>query len=174
MQLGHLNAHADPGARGLGVDDGIHPEPRGSVKGVGLGVVTVGDGAKQFSFLGFVGFLAALGEGRLFDLKQHLGRLFAPHDRNAGRGPRDNQTRVVGFAAHGVVAGAIAVADDHREFGNDAVGDGIDHFGAVLDDASVFRARRTMKPVTSCKNTSGTFRWLQVAMKRAALSALSE
>ena len=32
----------------------------------------------------------------------------------------------------------------------------------------------TINPVTSCKNTNGIFFWLQLAIKRVALSAESE
>src|SRR5262249_14864633 len=46
--------------------------------------------------------------------------------------------RIVGFAAHGVVAGAKAAAADDADFRHHTVGHGVDHFCAGADDAVPF------------------------------------
>jgi hypothetical protein len=48
-----------------------------------------------------------------------------------------HRKRGVGAAAHAVVAGAEAAADQHGELGHLGGGDGGDHLGAVLGDAAV-------------------------------------
>src|SRR5690606_2523938 len=57
------------------------------------------------------------------------------HDGNAGVGPHEHETRVVGAAAHAVVAGAVAAAGDHGEFRHAGTGHGVDHLGAVFGNA---------------------------------------
>ena len=83
---------------------------------------------------------AAAGPGHLvlLDRQQHAGRLLAAHDRDLGLGPHEQQARLVGPAAHAVVAGPVAAADDHGELGHGAVADRVDHLGPVLGDAAVF------------------------------------
>ena len=78
---------------------------------------------------------------RLLDLEERLCRLLAAHHRDARRRPRHDQARVVGLAAHRVVARAERVARDDGELRDDRVGDGVDHLRAVLDDAAVLGAR---------------------------------
>ena len=69
------------------------------------------------------------------DRGEHAGRLLAAHHRDARVGPHPQQPRLVGAAAHAVVAGAKRSADDDRELRHDRVGDGVDHLRAVLRDA---------------------------------------
>ena len=70
------------------------------------------------------------------DLDEHAGRLFAAHDGDAAVGPRKQEARLVGAAAHAVVAGAEGAADEHGEFGDVGGGDGLHHLGAILGDAA--------------------------------------
>src|SRR4029077_12526287 len=60
----------------------------------------------------------------------------AAHHGESCRGPREHEARVVGFSAHGVIAGAEAAAANYRYFWNDAIGDGVHHFGAGADNAA--------------------------------------
>ncbi len=53
------------------------------------------------------------GELFLLDRGQDAGCLLAAHDRDARIGPHEQKARIVGAAAHGVVAGAKGTADDH-------------------------------------------------------------
>ncbi len=80
---------------------------------------------------------AAAGGLLALDRQQHARGLLAPHHRDLGLGPHEQQPRLVGPAAHAVVARAVAAADDHRELGHGAVADGVDHLGPVLGDAAV-------------------------------------
>ena len=50
--------------------------------------------------------------------------------------PHPQEARAVGAAAHAVVAGAEAAADDHGELRHLRAGDGRHHLGAVLGDAA--------------------------------------
>ena len=70
------------------------------------------------------------------DFDERAGGGVAAHDGVARRGPREDEARIVGLAAHGVVSRAEAAAEDHGDFGHDAVGDGVDHFCAGADDAA--------------------------------------
>ena len=70
------------------------------------------------------------------DLDQRSGRGFAAHHRVARRRPGKEKARIVGFAAHGVVAGAERAADDHRDFRHHGIGDRVHHLGAGADDAA--------------------------------------
>src|SRR3546814_18687306 len=49
-------------------------------------------------------------------------------------GPHPEEARVVGAAAHAVVAGAERAADDHGELRHDRAGHGGDELGAVAGD----------------------------------------
>src|SRR5205823_2633670 len=66
----------------------------------------------------------------------HACRLFAAHHRDAAVGPGKDEARIVGAAAHAVVAGTEAAADHDGDLRHRGVGDGLDHLGAVLDDAA--------------------------------------
>nr|GFA88714.1 hypothetical protein [Tanacetum cinerariifolium] len=85
------------------------------------------------------GFNVAIPEVDIGDdlFVQRVGGGRAAHHGELGGGPGHDEARVVGLAAHGVVAGAVAVADDNRELGYYAVGHGIHHLGAVFDDAAL-------------------------------------
>ena len=99
--------------------------------------------------LGLGEVLHRLGDGRLDLLVDRLaaaGRLLAPddghdpghllgaHDGDLGRRPQEHEPGVEGPAAHAVVAGPVAGAQDHRDVGHRRVRQGVDHLAAVLDD----------------------------------------
>src|ERR1700722_1409177 len=91
-----------------GVDDGVDPQAGGGVARVGLFVVARLDGGEEF-LLGFlVDFFAFALELLELDFGERACGGVAAHDGVAGRGPRENKARVVGFAAHGVMSGAEA------------------------------------------------------------------
>ena len=66
----------------------------------------------------------------------HAGRLLAAHHGGAVVGPGEDEARIVGAAAHAVVAGAEAAADHDGDLRHRGVGHRLDHLGAVLDDAA--------------------------------------
>ncbi len=72
----------------------------------------------------------------LLDLGEHPGGLFATHHGDARVGPHPEEARVVGAAAHAVVAGTEAAADEHGELRHLGAGHRGDQLGAVLGDAT--------------------------------------
>ena len=66
--------------------------------------------------------------------RHHAGQLRRAHDGDFGVGPGEQKTGTVRPAAHPVVAGSVGRAHDDGQVGHRAVGHGIDHLGAVLDD----------------------------------------
>ena len=82
----------------------------------------------------FAGALEFLARDDLHDFRG----LCAAHDGGAGGGPGEDEVRIEAAAAHAVIARAIRAADGDGEFGNPGVGDGLDHFGTMLDGAAAF------------------------------------
>ena len=76
--------------------------------------------------------------GLLLDDLHDAGELFGAHDGDAGVGVAEEEARLEGAAHHGVVAGAVAGAHQEGNGRHFAVGDGVDQFGAVLDDSALF------------------------------------
>src|SRR6185437_1067756 len=74
-------------------------------------------------------------------LQQGACGLFAAHDGDAGCWPGVDKTGVVGLAAHRIVTCTVGVADDDGDLGDDGIGDGVDHLGAILDDTGMFASR---------------------------------
>ncbi len=103
-------------------------------------VIPAFDVIQQLFFFGWVDLLSFCFQGADLDLEERFGGLFAAHDGDARGRPGVNKPGVICLSAHGVVARAIRVADDDGDFGDDGIGDGIDHFGAVLDNAGMFAA----------------------------------
>ena len=95
-----------------------------------------------------------------------------PITRDARVRPHPQEARRVGAAAHAVVAGAEAAADDHRELRHRAR-----WRPRSPSWRRPWRCRRprtcwpTMKPVMFCRKTSGMPRWQQSSMKCAPFSA---
>src|SRR3974390_167601 len=73
------------------------------------------------------------------DGREDAGRLLAPHDGGAGIRPLKQESRAVGAAAHGIVAGSEAAADDHGVLGHRRPGQCGHELGAVLCNAAGFR-----------------------------------
>ena len=71
------------------------------------------------------------------DEREHRRRLLAPHDADPGVRPHPELARPVGAAAHPVVPGAEASADDDRELRHRGARDGRHHLRAVLRDAAL-------------------------------------
>src|SRR5262245_37159107 len=67
---------------------------------------------------------------------EHDRRLLSAHHRDARIRPHPEKSRSERTAAHSVVAGAVAAADDDGEFGHLRTGDGSDHLRAVARDAA--------------------------------------
>jgi len=70
--------------------------------------------------------------------------LLAAHDGGAVVGPGEDEARIVGTAAHTVIAGAEAAADHDGDLRYGGVGHGLDHLGAMLDDAATLGSVPTM------------------------------
>ena len=97
-----------------------------------------------------------------------------PHHRDLGGRPEEREAIAEGAPGHRRRCRRRTTGtDDHREVRHRRVGDSVDHLRALLDDAAASKSRPTMKPVTFCRNTSGTSIWLQSWMKWAAFSAAS-
>src|SRR5450830_1096313 len=120
-----------------GVDHAVVPQAGGGVVGVALVFVLLTDrGLEGFFFVSAP--LAALGlDAVTLDGGQHAGRLLAAHDADAGVGPHPQEARAVGAAAHAVVAGAEAAANDDGELGHAGRGHRRDHLGAIAGNAFV-------------------------------------
>ena len=73
-----------------------------------------------------------------FDVRQHVGGLLRPHDRNLALRPHEQKTRVKRPARHAVITGAERTITDHGDFRHFRSGDRHDHLGAVFGDAAVF------------------------------------
>ena len=67
---------------------------------------------------------------------EHAGGLLAAHHGDAAVRPHRQEARRIGAAAHAVIAGAEAAADDDGEFRHAGGGDGRHQLGAVLGDAA--------------------------------------
>src|SRR3546814_944650 len=73
--------------------------------------------------------------------RQHGGRLLAAHHRDARVRPHPQEARSVGTAAHAVIAGPEAAAEDDGELRHPRAGHRRDQLGAVLgDDARLVAA----------------------------------
>ncbi|MNQ57944.1 hypothetical protein D3C85_721150 [compost metagenome] len=122
-----------------GIDDAVIPQPCAGVVGVTL-LFILGDHRRAYG-LGLL-LAQAFSLGRQLvaaHLHQHPGRLLAPHHRDAAVGPAEQEVGLIGAAAHAVVAGAEAAADDQGQLGHPAAGHGGDQLGAVLGDALFLR-----------------------------------
>ena len=71
------------------------------------------------------------------NVQQRPGRLVAAHNGILGRGPGENETRIEGFAAESVIAGAERTAQDHGDLRHHAVGNDVDELGPGLDDTGL-------------------------------------
>src|SRR3989441_3917027 len=130
-----------------GIEDRVHPEPGRGVTRVGLALVRRADGLVKFLFLLLAQLLAFALELLDLDFDERPRRGVAAHDRVARGGPGKNEARVIGLAAHRVVARAETPAEDHADFGHHAVRHRIHHLGARADDAAPFRLFADHKPI---------------------------
>ena len=80
-------------------------------------------------------FLAA-GSSAACDLlaEDDLDRALGSHHADLGRRPRDDQVRLIGAAAHHVVAGAVGLAQHDRDLRDGRVRRRVEHLRAVPDD----------------------------------------
>ena len=91
-------------------------------------------------------------------------RLLGQVNRKRGR---------IGAAAHAVIAGAEAAADQHGDLGHLAVATAVTSLAPCLAMPSASYLPPTMKPEMFCRNSSGMRRWQASSMKCAPFSALS-
>src|ERR1700691_958178 len=130
------NRHGEHTARFLGVDHAVIPQPCAGVIGMALGLVLLADRGLEAFLLLLAPFFAARARPIAPHRGQHIGRLLAAHHRDARIGPGPQKARRIGAAAHGVIAGTEAAADDDGEFGHVGAGYRRYHLGAVLGDAA--------------------------------------
>jgi hypothetical protein len=131
------NAEAQRTPRLRRVEDAVVPDARGGVVGMALSFVLLTDRRLEFLLVFFAPLLARDFHAVALDGGQHRGRLFPAHHTDTRVRPHPEHARAVGAAAHAVVAGAEAAADDHgelRHLGGRHCGD---HLRAVLGDAAV-------------------------------------
>ena len=121
------------------IDDAIIPEPRGRVVRMPLTLELLADRRFQLLFLGGAQGAPAALQCLALDGRQHAGGLLAAHDRGARVRPLKQEARAVGAAAHRVIAGAEAAADDHGVLRHRRAGHGRHQLGAVLGNAARLR-----------------------------------
>src|SRR5438552_11618448 len=68
-----------------------------------------------------------------------VGSLGSPHDSVACIRPGEDKTRIIGFAAEGVVPRAERTAHHHRDLGDGGVADGVHQFRPAADDSALLR-----------------------------------
>ncbi len=118
-----------------GIDDAVVVEPSGEEQGERLGLDLGLDHLPHGCVGLLVEGLAPRRRGLPADDGEHAGQLGRAHHRRARVGPGEEETWLVGTAAHPVVARAVGRPDVDREVGDRRVGDGVDHHRPVLDDA---------------------------------------
>src|SRR5690606_12108151 len=121
------------------VDQAVIPQPCGAEQGGGAVFEFLGGGLFQERQGFLVGFYAAFALFFFGHNAHHLAGLGRAHNGSTAIGPGEDESRVQAPAAHGVVAGAVGAADHHRDFRDPAVGHGLQHLGAVFDDAVLLR-----------------------------------
>src|SRR6266545_3929767 len=118
------------------IDDAVVPQVRCAVERRRFAVELVDDALVHLVDLLARWLLAFAQKLLLGHGLHHAGRLLAAHDGGAVVGPGEDEARVVGAAAHAVVAGTEAAADHDGDLRHRGVGHRLDHLGAVLDDAA--------------------------------------
>src|SRR5690606_25652103 len=121
-----------------GADNAVVPETRRGVVGVPFVLVLLADRRLE----GFL-FLGAPAAAATFNAvaphrREHAGRLFAPHDGDAGIRPEVKHARAKGASAHAVVSSAEGAADDDGELRHRGRGNRRHHLGSMAGDAFVF------------------------------------
>src|SRR3989344_3678692 len=75
----------------------------------------------------------------LQDHEKGFGCLLRAHDGVTRVGPGENEPRIEGLAAEGIVARAERASDDDGDLWDDAVADRVDQLRAAADDPGMFR-----------------------------------
>src|SRR5690606_19236049 len=104
--------------------------------GVGLALVLFDDGLLELGLVRVGKRLAAALGLFALDLYQHAGGLLGAHYADPRIRPHPQEAWVVGTAAHAVITGAEAAADDHGELRYLGAGHRGDQLGAMLGDAA--------------------------------------
>ena len=94
------------------IDDAVVPQPRARVIGMALLLVLGADRRLEGLLLVRAPFLLLGGEAVALHLRQHVGGLVAAHHGDARVRPHPEEAGREGAAAHAVIAGAEAAADD--------------------------------------------------------------
>ena len=131
------SAMPEDGAGVARIDDAVVVEPGRQEERERLGLDLLLDRRAQLRG-GVLVVRQATGSGALpADDVEHAGQLRRAHDGALGVGPGEQEARAVRPAAHAVIACAVGRSERHGQMRNLAVGDGIDHLRAGLDDAAL-------------------------------------
>ena len=103
-----------------------------------LPVKTVNDVLLQGIELGLIDLAALALHGRLCDDGHGLGGLLPAHHRRFGVGPGETKAWFKAASAHAVIARTKRGAAVNRDLRHRGIGHGLNHLGAVLDDARLF------------------------------------
>src|SRR6185437_12256302 len=122
-----------------GIDEAIIPEPRGGEECRRLTVELRDDTLLHRREFGPIDRLALTLLALFGDDREHFRRLLAAHDGDAVVGPGEDEARIIGAAAHAVIAGAEARADMQGELRHRRIRHRLDHLRAMLDDAAPLR-----------------------------------
>src|SRR5262245_26871754 len=120
------------------INDSVVPKPRRSEINIRLFLYLVFEHLLRHRLLRFVYLNAGAGRGFAFDDVHHAGELLSAHHGDAVVGPGEDESRVVGAAAHGVISRAVTPADHQRDGGHGRIRDSVDQLRAAADDSLLF------------------------------------
>jgi hypothetical protein len=118
-------------------NNAVVPKPRRGVVNRALLIVLLNHFLLELLLGLQVPLAAGLNRAVLLNGDEHASSLLAAHDRDLRIGPRKEEPRTVCPAAHAVISGAEAAAEEERDFGHLRGGDCVDHFRAVFGDSLV-------------------------------------
>src|SRR5262245_45448716 len=120
------------------INDSVVPQPSRSEINIRLFLYLVFEHLLRHRLLRFVYLNACAGRRFAFDDVLLAGELWSAHHGDAVVGPGEDESRVVGAAAHGVIARAVTPADHQRDGGHGRIRDRVDQLRAAADDSLLF------------------------------------
>src|SRR3984893_4114202 len=123
-----------------GIDHAIVPQARRGIIRMSLALVLLANRLLECLLVRHRPVLTRAPQLVTLDGREHAGGLLPAHDRDARVRPLKQEPGRIRPAAHGVVPGAVAAADDHGKLRHAGAGHRRDQLRAVLGDAACFRA----------------------------------
>src|SRR5215813_2616879 len=120
------------------INDSVVPEPRRREIDIRLFLYLVFEHLLRHRLLRLVYLNACAGRRVAFDDVHHAGELLSAHHGDAVVGPGEDESRVVGATAHGVIARAVTPADHQGDGGHGRIRDRVDQLRAAADDSLLF------------------------------------